>query len=92
MACNLLVIVTYFDNVRRRRAESQALDAPMTRENSETGIFTSSLHSNEAHPSEMLSTLVLTEISDASAYNPDDRISIATPMSSSPLDCNRIVP
>jgi hypothetical protein len=64
MASNLLVIVTYFDAIRRRAAE-ESLDRHSTQETCQTRGTPPPTHSNEVPPTAMLSTIYLTEISDA---------------------------
>lgn len=85
MACNLLVVITYLDSVRRR-AQGLSLDEPTPRETHEARGTVPSIHSNEAPPSDVVSTLVLTEISGYSLHTPDTQSldpSIGGPMSSS---------
>ncbi|KAF9473419.1 hypothetical protein BDN70DRAFT_385383 [Pholiota conissans] len=66
MASNLLVIITYFDTVRRRATE-QSLVPQSAPETCQTRGSPPATHSNQVPPTAMLSTLYLTEISDADA-------------------------
>ncbi|KJA23503.1 hypothetical protein HYPSUDRAFT_184904 [Hypholoma sublateritium FD-334 SS-4] len=90
LACNLLVVITYLDSVRRR-AQGLSLDEPTPRETYETRGTLPSPHSNEAPPSDVVSTLVLTEISGYSLHTPNTHSldpSIGGPMPLSSQECH----
>ncbi|KAF8188668.1 hypothetical protein BJ912DRAFT_1106729 [Pholiota molesta] len=69
-ACNLLVVITFFDNVRRRRAlareqASSSLHPTESCDTSQIRDLSPAPHSNQVPPSDVLTTLVLTEITGA---------------------------
>lgn len=66
MASNLLVIITYFDAIRRRTAE-ESLNRSSMQPTCQTRGTPPPTHSNEVPPTAMLSTIYLTEISDDNA-------------------------